>query len=291
MRIACVPAYNEERTIARVVLGAQKHVDKVIVCDDGSSDLTGPIAERLGAKVIRHETNAGKGDALRSLFLASREAGADAMVTIDGDGQLDPDEIPRLLEALEREKADVVIGSRFIESSESVPTHRRLGNRILNSMTASGITDSQSGFRAYGKRAVETLLPAEMGMGADSEILMEAIRSKFRIVEVPVSVKYGGGKTSTHNPIFHTLDVMMSAVKLTSIRHPLLFYGTPGLVLTIAGLYYAYHALVLFAQQQTITNVTMTYELISFALALFGLLTLFTGIMLFTIVTVVRKGD
>lgn len=284
-----MPAYNEERTIARVVIGAQHQVDRVIVCDDGSSDLTGTIAERLGAKVIRHERNMGKGEALRSLFLASREAGADVMVTIDADGQHDPTEIPELLDALGKEKADVVIGSRFLGEGTSVPTHRRFGNRVLNVITVSGISDTQSGFRAYGKAAIESLVPAEMGMGVDSEILMEAVRKGLRVIEVPVSVEYGVGKTSTHNPVFHSLDVIMSAVKLTSIRHPLIFYGMPGLALVIAGIYYAYHAIALFVQQQSITNLTMTYELVGFALILFGLLTFFTGIILFTLSTLVRK--
>ncbi|MDV3243540.1 MAG: glycosyltransferase family 2 protein [Nitrososphaerales archaeon] len=291
MRVACIPAYNEERTIAKVVIAAQRQVDQVIVCDDGSSDMTGTIAGRLGARVIRHERNMGKGEALRSLFLASREAVADVMVTIDGDGQHDPDEIPQLLDALGREKADVVIGSRFIENSGGVPTHRRFGNRVLNAFTVPGISDTQSGFRAYNKRAIETLLPAEMGMGVDSEILMDAMARGLRVVEIPASVKYGIGKTSTHNPVFHTLDVMMSAVKLTSIRHPLIFYGLPGLALIVAGLFYAYHAIVLFSTQQAITNITMTYELIGFALTLVGLLAFFTGIMLFTMSTLVRKGE
>jgi len=291
LRVACIPAYNEERTIAKVVIGTLKQVDKVIVCDDGSSDLTGIIAERLGAKVIRHERNMGKGEALRSLFLASREAGADVMVTIDGDGQHNPDEIPRLLDALAKEGADIVIGSRFLGSGKFVPAHRRFGNRVLNAMTPAAVSDTQSGFRAYGKVPIQTLLPAEMGMGVDSEILMEAARNELKVVEVPISVVYGIGKTSTHNPIFHTLDVMMSAVKITSIRHPLIFYGLPGLALIVAGIFYAYHAIVLFSEQQTITNITMTYELIGFALTLVGLLAFFTGVILFTLSTLVRKRE
>jgi len=291
MRVACIPAYNEERTIARVVIGAQKQVDRVIVCDDGSSDMTGIIAEKLGAKVIRHERNMGKGEALRSLFLSSQEVGADIMVTIDGDGQHDPEEIPELLDALSKEAAAVVIGNRFLGSVGSVPSHRRLGNRVLNAVTASGISDTQSGFRAYNRVAIDSLIPAEMGMGVDSEILMEAVRKGLKVVEVPISVKYGTGKTSTHNPIFHALDVVMSAVKITSIRHPLIFFGVPGLTLVTVGLFYAYRAIVLLIEQQTITNITMTYELIGFAVTLVGLLTFFTGIILFTLSTLVRKNE
>jgi hypothetical protein len=85
--------------------------------------------------------------------------------------------------------------------------------------------------RKIVRQAIQTILPAEMGMGVDSEILMEAAPLGLRITEVLVSVKYGEGKTSTYNPIIHTLDVIFSIVKLISIRHPILFYGVPGLVM------------------------------------------------------------
>jgi len=288
--IACIPAFNEERTIAAIVVGSQKYADEVIVCDDGSNDLTAEIAEKLGAKVIRHERNAGKGEALRSLFLACREAGAEFMITIDGDGQHDPNEIPEVLRPLQEGKADIVVGSRLKEGAEEMPNYRKLGNRMLNAMTYGGVTDTQSGFRGYGRSAFSSLLPTEMGMGVDSQLLMDAARHGLRIVEVPVSVRYGTGRTSTHNPFYHTLDVIFSIFKVTSIRHPLVFYGTPGLALIVAGLYFAYHSLALFSESQVINNVVMTYELLGFAFTLFGLLTFFTGVILFTLTTVVRKS-
>ncbi|MGH9920908.1 MAG: glycosyltransferase family 2 protein, partial [Nitrososphaerales archaeon] len=101
LRVAGIPALNEEKTIGRVVLLAQKHVDQVFVIDDGSEDMTGQIAERLGAKVIRHPQNMGKGEALRSLFSACRDMGADVLVTLDGDNQHEADEIPLLIGPLE----------------------------------------------------------------------------------------------------------------------------------------------------------------------------------------------
>jgi glycosyltransferase involved in cell wall biosynthesis len=85
--IACIPAYNEEKTIAKVIIKTQKYVDKVIVCDDGSKDMTSEIAERLGAIVIKHERNMGKGEALRNLFKKAIELNADIVITLDGDGQ------------------------------------------------------------------------------------------------------------------------------------------------------------------------------------------------------------
>lgn len=96
-----IPAYNEEKTIAQVVIGAQKHSHIVIVCDDGSSDLTAEIAERLGAVVIRHEKNRGYGGALQSIFKRAKELKADILVTIDSDGQHDPCEIPKIINPIE----------------------------------------------------------------------------------------------------------------------------------------------------------------------------------------------
>lgn len=288
MRVACIPAFDEERTIAKVIIGAQKYVDKVIVCDDGSTDMTALISERLGSQVIRHPRNMGKGEALRSLFVAARDSGADVMVTLDGDGQHDPDDIPALLEALSR--ADIVVGSRFLSAENEVPRHRAAVNKMLNVVTVDGVSDTQSGMRAYEKRAVQSLMPSEMGMGVDSEILIQAKKAGLRVVEVPISVKYGIGKTSTHNPAFHTLDVLASVVKLTSLRHPLIFYGFPGLVVTLVGIYYAVVTFLDVQQIQVITPIALAHALLSLALLSIGLLTLFTGVILFTMTTVVRQS-
>jgi len=113
--IACIPAFNEEGRIGGVVVQVRKYVDRVVVCDDGSVDLTGAIAEGLGAVVIRHGRNLGKGAALRSAFLRARELGADVVVMLDADGQHDPEEIPELVEPILRGEADMVVGSRYVD--------------------------------------------------------------------------------------------------------------------------------------------------------------------------------
>ena len=171
-----------------------------------------------------------------------------------------------------------------------MPSYRKAGNKLLNVATMKGISDTQSGFRAYNRRAIEAIRPSEMGMSVDSEILMDASKQGLRLIEVPTTVRYGIGKTSTHNPIYHTMDVLISAVKLTSIRHPLLFYGLPGLGVSLVGLYFVVHAFLLFTEQQAITNITMTYALIGFSIGIFGFFTFFTGIILFTLVTVMRRS-
>ena len=211
------------------------------------------------------------------------------MVTLDADGQHSPDDIPAVLQPLLENKAEVVIGSRFLKATNEIPAHRKTVNVVLNKLTNNAVSDTQSGFRGYGRRAIEEITPSEMGMGVDSEILMNASAQGLSICEVPVSVKYGEGKTSTHNPIFHTMDVLSSIVKATSIRHPLMFYGIPGIVVLLAGLFYAVRAFTRFSSDQVITPLILSYGLISFALIMLGVLTLFVGVILFTMTTVVRN--
>jgi len=291
MRVACIPAFNEERTIGKVVLRAEEFVDQVIVCDDGSRDMTADIAEKLGARVIRHKQNLGKGQAFRSLFAVCRDLGADVMVTLDADDQHEPAEIPDLIEPLLKGEADVVIGARFNGDNKGIPGYRKVGNRILNAVTLAGISDTQSGFRAYNRQAIETLRPSESGMGVDSELLMDAAKKGLRIMEVPITVRYGTGKTSKHNPIYHTIDVLTSAIKLTSIRHPMTFFGIPGLIITLIGGYLVIHAYLIFLTGQAVSNIVLTYALMGFSVGIFGLFTFFTGIILFTLSTVLRKGS
>jgi glycosyltransferase involved in cell wall biosynthesis len=288
--VVCIPALNAERSIGSVVVRALAKAGQVIVCDDGSTDLTGAIAEKLGAKVITHPRNMGKGEALRSLFLAARDTRADAVVTLDSDGQHDPSEIPTLVEPILQGKADVVIGSRFMKDGNKVPAYRKIGNEMLNSITLKTVSDTQSGYRAYSARAVREILPSEMGMGVDSEILMEAARLGMEIAEVPVSVSYEEEKTSVHNPLYHTLDVIFSIVKLVAIRHPLLFFGIPGLALAGAGVFLAFRTLSTVSAQGIVTNLTITYGLLSLAVLLLGLLTFFVGVILFTLATLIRKN-
>ena len=173
--IAAMPAYNEAHVIAEVIKGCKNYVDRVVVVDDGSTDNTVDIAESLGAYVVRHENNIGYGAALKNCFEAARHLGANAMVIIDSDGQHDPSEIPKLLEPL-KNGFDLVIGSRFVNGNgKNVPIYRKFGMKVLDVATyvAGGlnVTDSQSGFRAYGKRAIENIHLYDTDMSAGSEIL------------------------------------------------------------------------------------------------------------------------
>jgi hypothetical protein len=214
-------------------------------------DLTGEIAGRLGADVVRHERNLGKGAALRSLFNAGRRMGADIMVTLDADTQHVPDEIPRLLGPILKLEADVVIGSRSMGGS--VPSHRKLGNRVLNFFTnwsarngngngnkngnGNGkFNDTQSGFRAYSKSALDMIDVTENGLAADSQIFLDASEKNLRILEVPVSTNYPKDvRTSKKNSVHHGFEVLVSLLELISERRPLVFLGIPGLALLVLG--------------------------------------------------------
>ncbi len=289
--VACIPAYNEEKTIASVIVKAMRHVDKVIVCDDGSTDLTGEIAEKLGAEVVRHERNMGYGEALHTLFEKAEAEDADIMVTLDSDGQHNPDDIPRVIQPILSGEADIVIGSRFLgEEGRQIPRYREFGvktiTRLVGRASYSGLTDAQSGFRAYSRSAVRALKPSEMGMGASTEILVKAYENGLRVKEVPIKISYEG-ETSTQNPVSHALEVVMSTVKHLSIRRPMLFYGVPGLLAMLVSLFFWLWTLQIFATtRQVSTNIT----LIALGATMVGLMLLTTAVILWVLVSVVREA-
>lgn len=240
LTVAAMPAYNEERSIAKVVLACKKHVDKVIVVDDGSTDLTAEIATALGAYVIRHETNKGYGAALRTCFEAARWLEVDKMVIMDADGQHDPNDIPKLLGSLD-EDVDIVIGSRFCgNNGHNVPIYKKFGMKVLDTATnmagGASVSDSQSGFRAYRKKAIDAIKINENGMPAGSEILIQSKSNDLKIKEVEIHCRYDLEGTSTHNPISHGFDVFLSLLHDIEQKRPLLYFALPGLVLTIIGL-------------------------------------------------------
>lgn len=289
--IACIPAFKEEASIAKVIVKALRHVDKVIVCDDGSPDMTAEIAERLGAEVIRHERNMGYGAALASLFKRAREMDADVMVTLDGDGQHDPDDIPRLVEPILNGEAEIGIGSRFLsEAAGEIPKNRRKGIEIITKLTNAGsyrdMTDAQSGFRAYSRKAVQLITPTEYGMGASTEILLKAKEKGLKIKEVPIKINYDVEKPSTHNPVYHGIDVVLSTIKHLSMRHPLIFYGIPGLIaLLVAMAFWIWTFQIFAATRQVVTNIALA----AIGATLFGLMLLTTAVILWVLVSVIRE--
>jgi glycosyltransferase involved in cell wall biosynthesis len=291
--VACIPAFNEEKSIAGVIIQTMRHVDQIIVCDDGSSDMTATIAEKLGAVVLAHKYNLGYGASIASLFAKAREMQADIAVTIDSDGQHDPSYIQSLIQPIIDGQADIVIGSRFLDSQNAVQdqtsSYRKFGiktiTKISNAASQANLTDSQSGLRAYGKRAISSLFVTEQGMGASTEILMKALGLGLSVIEVPVSIRYAKG-TSTHNSVYHGIDVLISTLKFVSIKHPLRFYGAPGLISIVLATIFGSWALQIYSLEgRLVTNVA----LLAVGFLMIGLLLLTTSVILYVVINVVRE--
>jgi len=287
-----IPAFNEEKTIAKVVLSAQKYVDKIIVCDDGSTDLTGAIARKLGADVITHETNMGYGAAMRSLFKRARELRLEFLVTLDADGQHNPDDIPSLLKVVFADVADIAIGSRFLKTAKNndAPMYRRLGIKAITKLTKVVsnyiISDAQSGLRAYNRKALAALCLHENGMGASVEILIKANEKGLRLTEVPVGCSYENLETSTHSPMSHAANVVMSLIRLVVERKPLLFLGVPGVALIVLGALFGVWMIQIYTiEHRIVTNIALA----SISLTLMGIFATFTAITLYAIVRLAQK--
>jgi glycosyltransferase involved in cell wall biosynthesis len=238
--VACIPAFNEGQNIARIVHSCAKHVDKVIICNDGSTDNTESEAFSAGAYVINHTTNMGKGKSMKSLFELCKFINADIVITIDGDGQFLPAEIPKLTKDIEDGKSDIVIGYRF-ETEKDMPSYRKIGNKVLDQLSKKvshlNLRDTQSGFRAYSKKAINLINFTSNGFVADSEILIDASTKDLIISEQHVTVLYNtGGRTSTQNPIRHGGGVLISLLEMILMKRPLTYLGIPGLIMSIFGI-------------------------------------------------------
>ena len=291
MKIAVgLPAYNEEKNIASIITKLEKISDTIIVCNDGSSDLTGKIASKMGAVTINHEKNLGYGAAICSLFLKAKDLDVDVLVTFDADGQHDVLDIQKVIDPIVEKKADLVIGSRFLHSSQdNIPSYRKTGIQIITKLTNTSlkekIKDSQSGFRAYSKEVLSKITPSDRGMGVSSEILIKASNNDFRITEIPINISYEGD-TSTHHPISHGTAVTLSTLKFISIEHPLKFYGLPGIIFLTLGVFFTIWTLQLFSEtREIVTNVA----LIGVGSLIFGIMLTMSAIILFSVVSVIRE--
>ena len=284
-----IPAYNEGKNIAGILVELKKSYQNIIVCDDGSNDQTAKIAEELGAIVVRHEKNLGYGAGIRTIFLKAREVGADILITFDADGQHRIEDINPVMQPIKDDEADIVIGSRFLNDKSEVPKYREVGIKTITSLTNSSIgqklSDSQSGFRAYDKKVLEKITPSETGMGVSTEILIKASKNNLRIKEVPIVISYEG-ETSTHNPVSHGASVILSTIKFTSIEHPLKFYGITGIFFLGLGLGFIFWTLHLFSESgRIITNIS----LIGIGGIVIGIVLLVTATILYSIISVVRE--
>ncbi len=277
--VAVIPAYNEERFIASVVLSTRPYADVVVVVDDGSSDRSADLAAAAGAVVVRQPRNAGKAAALNAGFRAALPFKPDVVVCLDGDAQHDPAEIPMLAGPILAGQADVVVGSRFLEVKSAIPRWRRAGQHTLTSITntLSGvqITDSQSGYRAFSPAAVQALRFRSSGLSLESEMQFLFEHAKLRVSEVPISVRYTDG--NKRNPVIHGLQVLDAMLSLVARRRPLLFISLPGIVTSCLGLLLG--AYVTLRMEQTGYLLTGT-AMLTVLLTIGGLLLALSGVLL-----------
>ena len=290
--IVGIPAFNEEKNIASIITKLLDVTDTIIVCNDGSNDLTSEIAEKMGAVVINHEKNLGYGGAIRSIFLKAKEMDGDILVTFDADGQHRIEDIKKVTEPITNQEADLVIGSRFLDDSEKeVPQYRKVGIKVITKVTNASIkkqlTDSQSGFRAYSKNVINELNPSELGMGISTEILIKASNKNFKIVDVPIKIIYSGD-TSTHNPVSHGSSVLLSTIKYTSIEHPLKFYGIPSVIFLIVGAIFTSWAINFYIE---IGRLNTNLTIVAAGCILIGAVLLLTTILLYSLISVVRENS
>ena len=285
-----IPAYNEEKNIAKIIVELKKVVDQIIVCDDGSTDSTSIIAESLGAIVIKHPKNSGYGSAIRSIFLKAREINSKVLVTIDADGQHKIEDIEKVIKPIVDGQADISIGSRFLDKHDNAPKYRKLGINIITKVTNSSlsekITDAQSGFRAYNNKVLQALTPADSGMGISTEILIKSSNLGFKIAEVPTEIQYEGD-TSTQNPVSHGTEVLMSTLKYISIERPLRFYGIPSFIFFVIGLTFTFSSIQYYAE---IGRLNPNVTLVAVGTLLIGVILAVTAILLYSLVSVVREG-
>jgi glycosyltransferase involved in cell wall biosynthesis len=252
--LVAIPAHNESATIKDVVTAARTHASDVLVIDDGSADETAARAKEAGATVVEHETNSGYGAALKTAFEEADKRRADELVILDGDGQHDPDDIPRFVETLQNNEAEIVIGSRFAAETK-MPAYRRLGLSVVNLLTnlshgvlrsESWVEDTQSGYRAYSRQAIRSLAETdEIGsrMSASTDILYHAHHNDYTIEEVGTTIDYEIEEGSSHHPLSHGIHLVMNIVKTIERDRPITFLGIPGFTSTFAGLGFGYWTL------------------------------------------------
>jgi glycosyltransferase involved in cell wall biosynthesis len=249
------------------------------VIDDGSSDRTADVAEAAGALVIRHERNAGKGAAVNTAFREARRRGALALVLIDGDGQHRAEDIAPVLRPVLDGEADVAVGSRFLDVKSEIPAYRKIGQHALTAATnlSSGVrlTDSQSGFRAFSRAAIEALTFRGSGFSVESEMQFLIREYGLRPAEVPIGVVYE--EPAKRNPVGHGLAVLHGIVRLVSQGRPLLFFGMPGLVVLLLGLSLGAYVVRIYERTEALA---IGYAMITVLLTIVGVLAIFVGLML-----------
>ncbi len=286
--IVGMPAYNEENYIGSVVLQARQFADEVVVVDDGSSDRTARVARLAGATVVQHQKNSGYGATVQTVLAEAKKRNPDVLVLLDADGQHNPEEMSSLVDAI-LDGSDVTVGSRKIKS-EDIPAYRKFGQKIISYFTRvlsrSTLSDTESGFRAFSRKAINVLEPKEQGMAISAETISEATAKGLKIAEVPVSAIYTKDG-STLNPVKHGVGVLNRVLVMISERRPLLFFGLAGSIAIILGI--AAGVIVLKALF-TINELAVGTAMVAILLITVGVLCIFAGVILNVLVKRIRDS-
>ncbi|MBS3142916.1 glycosyltransferase family 2 protein [Candidatus Woesearchaeota archaeon] len=237
--IITIPAYNEEKTLGSVlksiasVMEHSGHQHKVLVVDDGSTDSTVHIAQSYNAIVVSHPRNLGLAEAFRTEMRECLKMNVDAIVHTDADGQYRANEIPLLLNELEK-GYDLVLGSRFDGTIEKMPLVKRLGNRafsrVISHVTGAEISDAQTGFRAFTKVVAE--IPITSTYTYTQEQIIRSARAKLKITEIPIHFDKRGGNTKSRllsNPFEYAFKAGINLLRIYRDYEPLKFFGGIGL--------------------------------------------------------------
>ncbi len=290
--LAVIPCFNEEATIGSVVIRAKRHVGKVLVVDDGSSDDTVRVAKEAGAVVVSHKKNMGKSAGIKTGFKYALKNGFDYVVTIDADGQHNPDEIPTVLGDVVDNGHDISIGVRWGDTTE-MPRWRKVGKRLLDYMTSFGnggyVTDSQSGFRAFNKKAVEGITPRMNGdsFSVESEQLVKAHDLDLKVTNTRISCKYKNLDTSTKSPTSHGYSVLKYVIWMVAEKRPLMFIGVPGFIMVVIGLLFGIYTLQYYNQ----THVFLVpYAILISIFLIIGALGMFMGLVLGVLPNIIRRS-
>jgi len=289
--LVLIPCFNEEMTIGSIVLKTKRYVDTVLVVDDGSGDSTAQIAKEAGAVVLSHSRNKGKSAAIKTGFTYAMQNGFDYIITLDGDGQHNPAEIPMMLSEMQNNGHDIVVGTRFGPSTE-MPGWRKIGKRVLDYATSAGtggrLTDSQSGFRGFNKKAIQYLTPKLDGQGfsVESEQLIKAHELGLHVGDARVACKYNGLETSTKGPTSHGVSVLTYVLQIVAEKHPLLFISLPGFVSVLIGIYFGIRTL----QIYNITHIFPIQDAILVSIfVIIGITAMFMGLILNVLPNILKR--
>jgi glycosyltransferase involved in cell wall biosynthesis len=280
--VVIIPAYNEERFIGSVVLKLRRFPVRTILVDDGSIDATGMVAEAAGAQVIRHEQNRGKGEALNTGIHEARKVKPDVIVVIDGDDQHLVQQLPRLVQPILDKKADIVVGSRYLDKLSAVPAHRKFGHWFFSKFTqltsAVKVGDSQSGYRAFSPKAFNTDGFFSSGFSVESEMQFLAHEYGLIMTEVPITIRY---MDEPKRPVMQQgFTVLTGILRLIGQYRPLLFFGVPGVSLLAIGVIFGIWVVDIYSRIQVLA---VGYAMISVLLSMVGMVLLSTGITLHSI--------